>query len=757
MERALPLPAPMSKSFLFLFFKKEILSFCSFLKKRTKKLLTFWLCFQLALASMCLLYAGQVFQRAHLAAPAPTPIIYDRNGVMLAQFGDRQDQRTEYGYWPVDPVPDRVARATLALEDRRFAGHPGVDMRAVLRAAWQHLQGGRSGASTIAMQVARMQHPAPRTLWAKAVEAGTALALTARYGRNAVLAQYLRLVPYGNGSHGIGHAARWYFDKPVADLSWAEIAMLSAIPHAPATLNPLHPAGLERCRHRALRILDVLAAQGAIRAGELAAARGQLDALQVATPPTRPVVALHAILRLQRMLAVQGVRDAADPRIRTSLDLGLQTELAALAEARLHTWRGEGAQQVAVMVTRRHSRQVLAALGSAGFNSLPAGRMDYTSARRSPGSALKPFVYALALERGMLSPAQVMQDLPDASAGIGNADGGFLGAILPRQALANSRNVPAVTLLRQVGLPRAFDELRSLGLHDLDGSPDRFGLSMAIGSLPTSLDRLMRAYATLAEDGLDGDLAWYQGQSLAPPRQLVQLAVARQITQFLSDPMARLPSFQRYGSVEYPFAVALKTGTSQGYRDAWVVAWSQAFEVGVWVGRADAGPMTRLSGALSAADLAQAVLLRLHGVTRGDLQADAFAPPPGRVPAELCTTTGLRAGAGCASRITEFVSRYELPVPAAADGSVHLSIVSPAPETRFWRNPEVPAAMNRLALRASVEPPVGQIVWRVDGQDYAIAAPAAPLYWPATPGVHRFQIRLPLQNGASRVVRVVVE
>ena len=266
---------------------------------------------------------------------------------MLAQFGDRDGRRTEYGYWVVRSVPDRLARATLALEDRRFGTHYGVDPGAVLRAVWQHLHGGRSGASTIAMQVARMQHPEPRTLWCKAVEAGTALALTARYGRDAVLAQYVRLVPYGNGSHGIGHAARWYFDKPVADLSWAEIALLSAIPHAPATLNPLHADGLERGRRRGLRILDVLASQGVIGAGELQTARAQLATLQVAPPPRRPIVAIHAILRLQRMLAAQGAFDSAfdpgDPRVRTTLDLGLQTQLAGLAEARLRNWRGEGA------------------------------------------------------------------------------------------------------------------------------------------------------------------------------------------------------------------------------------------------------------------------------------------------------------------------------------------------------------------------------------------------------------------------------
>jgi penicillin-binding protein 1C len=718
--------APTRKSFLVLFFKKELL------------------------ALPVLLFTFQVISRSHLNLLAPTPILYDRHGDFLAQFGN-----PDYGYWALPAVPDRVAAATLALEDRRFADHPGVDARAVVRAIWQHVHGGRSGASTIAMQVARMQHPEARTLWNKAVEAGTALVLTARYGRAAVLAQYLRLVPYANGSHGIAHAARWYLGKPVADLSWAEIAFLSAIPHAPAALNPLHRAGLYLCRQRAGRILDTLAAQHVIAADQMAAARAQLAALQISAPPPRPAVALLAILRLRRMIP-HPAPDATDPRIRTTLDLGLQTAVADLSRSRLNVWRNEGAQQVAVMVVRRHSRDVLASIGSAGFDTLPAGRIDFSSALRSPGSTLKPFVYALALERGTLSPAEVLQDLPDTSAGIGNADGAYLGPLLPRQALANSRNVPAVALLREVGLQRTFEQLRALGLHDLDGTADRFGLSMAIGSLPTSLDRLMRAYATLAEDGQDAPLRWLRDQPQGLPQTLVTRDVARRIGRYLSDPVARLPSFQRYGSVEYPFAVALKTGTSQGYRDAWVLAWSQLYVVGVWVGRADAGPMSRLSGAVSAADLAQAVLLRLHGVTRGDLTADDFAAPSGDVDVELCTATGQQAHAGCASRLAETLPaglRQPVRVP---DGGAELAILSPAPKTRVWLNPEVPAGMNRLTLRASAGPGIHQIVWRIDGADFATADPAIPLSWPASPGMHTFQVRLPLQPGASAVVHVLV-
>ncbi len=686
----------------------------------------------LALAAVAA-WGTAVAAGAHLEAPAPTAFITDRDGRFITQAGHESlrpggGRQVDYGYWPVAP-PDRVVQATLALEDRRFWSHPGVDPAAVLRAAWQHLRGGpASGASTLAMQVARMQHPRPRTLWAKAVEAGTALALTARYGRAAILAQYLRLAPYGEGSHGIAHAAEWYYAKPAADLDWTEAATLAAIPQAPG-LMALH-------RH---------AARAAARAARALAILGVAPGTAPPQPALRRPGWLTLALHLDQMAPEGGV-------VRSTIDLPLQADLARLANAHLAGWRAGGAQQVAVMVVRRGSRAVLADVTSAGFASRPAGAIDYSGALRSPGSTLKPFLYALGLERGSIAPQDVMADLPEVAGGFSNADHDFLGPLLPRQALANSRNVPATNLLRRVGLQRGFDFLRQLGLHELEGAADRYGLAMAIGALPTSLQRLMRGYTTLAEDGMDAPLRWFDTPG-EPPQRVISGASARLIGRFLSDPMARLPAFPRYGASEFPFAVALKTGTSQGYRDAWTLAWSGDYVVGVWVGRADAGPMSRLSGARAAGQLAQTVLLRLHGGTRSDLVAGEFAAPPGRVQAELCSGTGQVAGPDCPQRLAEWVRPGAAPATAAA---TRLAIIQPDANTHVWRNPEAPAALNRLVLRAAAEP-AGQIVWLVDGQPVATAASDAPFYWPLQPGHHRFQIRLPLQQALSSPVAVVVE
>ena len=734
-----------------------------------------WVRRRLPLLAVLLLLAGAgryallVLGRAHFAEPAPTPILYDRHGAFLAQFGNPQaGGGREYGFWPLPAVPPRLALATLAAEDRRFWAHPGVDARAVLRAAWQDLTSlrRRSGASTIAMQVARMQHPAPRTLWAKALEAGTALLLVGRYGHAAVLAQYLRLAPYGNGSHGIAHAARWYFDKPAADLGWAEIALLAALPRAPAADNPRHPAGLARARARGARILGVLRAADAIPAPEYRAALTELATLAPRPAPRRPPEALHPILRLGPRLSEAGPVPAADPRRWAALDLALQRRAALLLAEHLARWRPAGAQQAALMVVERGSAAVRAAVGSDLYGALPGGAIDYTATPRSPGSTLKPFLYAAALQGGLLRPTDLLNDGPGVAGAIRNADSLYLGRLPPSQALANSRNVPAAALLRQLGLANGFDLFRRLGLAAPGTAPESLGLAMALGALPTRLDHLLGAYTALAEDGVQQRLRWFETGPAKPPRRMFTAAAAREVALFLADPLGRLPGFGRYGPTEYPFPVAVKTGTSQGYRDAWTVAWSDRYLVGAWVGRPDAGPMAGLGGAEGAARLVRAVLLALHGTGAGELSGGGFAPPPGSVPVAVCAAPLPTLPGRCGHTLRNWVaapfSADPVPadpvpaVPVMAPAEIRLSVVTPAPGTRLWRNPESPPAANRLLLRAAASPGLGQIVWYVDGAPFAVGPPDAAVAWPLQPGAHRFQVGLPLRPERSAVVLVTV-
>jgi penicillin-binding protein 1C len=517
-------------------------------------------------------WIGSAWQNARLDAPSATLYLQDRNGRFLGETGAVKED--EYGYWPLATLPPRVVAATLAVEDRHFMSHPGVDPAAVIRAFWQNARTGKrlSGASTLAMQVARMQSPGPRRYYRKATEALTALLLTWRYGREAVLRHYLKIVPYGNRIHGIAYAARRYFDKPVEDLSWAEIAFLAAIPQAPARMNPFYFLGHQAATQRGKRILDLLLTTHQLSKEEYELASNQLQKIIIPNWGKRPLEGLHAILRLGKMLNTPESRQRLNERpiVKTTLDLELQEEVTWKTCKALEAWRLEGAGNGAVIVLDRKTNEVLAWVGSNDyFDEAHAGAIDYTSVPRSPGSSLKPFIYALALDRGIITPATILDDLQRGAGGITNADDAFMGPMLPRMALANSRNVPAANLLNRLGVERGYDFLRDLGLHNSTQPARQYGLGLAIGGLPVTLEQLVQAYTVFSQEGRLEDLVWYNGQPRAESRRLLTEETTRIIALILSDPLARLPSFARMGAMEYPFPVAIKTGTSSRFRDAW--------------------------------------------------------------------------------------------------------------------------------------------------------------------------------------------
>jgi penicillin-binding protein 1C len=706
----------------------------------------------LALAGM----AAFIWHRSTFIEPRPTAILSDRHGAFLGQIGG--DERG-YGYWPVAQVPQRVGAAILALEDKRFWDHPGVDPVAVARAVRSNLSEVRrvSGASTLAMQVARMQHPAARGYVAKAIETATAIVMTARYGRERVLQQYLRLVPFGQNSHGIAHAARWYFDKPVEDLSWAEIALLSAIPQSPAAMNPATEGGRLRAVERGHRALARLHDQHVLTDAEFAHAEDDIDHLVIQKHPPRPADALHLVLETETMT------EAARPeRIASTVDLALEERVTALARQRLDTLRAQGAEQMAVMVVDPKTAEVLALVGSSRYSAAQSGMIDYALRSRSPGSTLKPFIYAQALERGDIAPSTILIDDPDNGTGIDNADRRFLGPLLPRQALGNSRNVPAAKLIRVSGLSQTHWFLGNLGLHDGNRPAERYGLTLAIGGLPTGLDRLVTAYDALANDGVLRPLKWYQGQDLPEPRRVLSAQTAREITAFLADPMARLPSFARMGSTEYPFPVAVKTGTSQGYRDAWVVAYSEKYLVGVWIGRPDGRPMAGLSGATSAAMVAHDILIDLHGADSDGLADGEFRPPAGLRPATLCAATGKPSDGRCDRVLTEFVPQSPAPgallaeSPISAPADVHLRIATPNNHATFIQNPEMPATLAFLPLRLMPGTGLPQVVWYVDDKRFQVAEAGETVHWPLSVGRHRIQARAPFGEARSAEIEITV-
>jgi penicillin-binding protein 1C len=732
---------------------------------------------------------ASAWRRSALHQPAPTVQLRDRHGEFLGEVAPGE----ALGFWPLAEVPPRVAAATLALEDRRFAHHPGVDPVAVARALRQNLRAGQrvSGASTLAMQVARMQSPGRRTWPRKALEALTALMLVDRHGRDAVLRQYLTLAPYGNNVHGIAYAARRYFDKPVADLSWAETALLCAVPQAPGGSDLYDPAGRARAVARAERILTWLSLQGELDDVAFGAAVRELRASRPLPRPVRPASTLHAVLALAPALA-QG---SGGGLVETSLDLELQGRVQGILREAVAGWEGRGAGNAAAVVVALDTMQVLADVGSVGYHDdAPGGAIDFTRTPRYPGSTLKPLLYGLALDRGAIDPGTVLDDLGRGPDGIGNADGRFLGPMLPRRALANSRNVPAVALARDVGLDELYALFARLDLHDDQLPASHYGLGVAIGGMPTTPLQLATAWGAVATDGRMRPLQWTAGAERPAGVRVLQGDTVQWLALALSDPMARLPVFPRMGHGELPFPAAFKTGTSPDHRDAWAVAFTDTYLVVVWVGHPDWRPMDGLSGYRAGSRLAREILLELHPDRAQGLRDVSFPPPVGWSAVQVCPLSGRIAEASCDGAFREWfppgrapvaacdVHRVEggrvvvglparyaawqraagLPTPSGGAPSgtgqpeVRLEVVSPVAGAEVSPDPDGPPAWSTLRLLVSVAPAVDQIVWYVDGEPFTVVGPPYEARWPVQPGLHTFEAGVPFRPERSAPVTVTV-
>jgi penicillin-binding protein 1C len=755
--------------------------------------------------------------RSALLQPRGSLLVLDRRGAYLAERPGAEDA---LGYWPLPAVlPERIVRATIETEDRRFFEHAGVSPTSLGRALWQDLRNLRvvSGGSTLAMQTARLQTPGRRTVLRKLKEMAEALLLVRRHGHERVLRQYLTLAPYGHRVRGVVRAARLYFDKPVEDLSWAQAAFLAALPQAPGRMDPYDPEGRARATRRAQRILRMLRDRGVLTPDELAQA---LSAdLGIVPKPRRNLAAIHAALALAE-------RSASFPgHVRsTTLDLEMQETVARLAAENLAALRDADAGNTAVLVVDTSDGSVLAHVGSADyFAEEDRGAIDYARVARSPGSALKPFVYAQALEGGAFTTASELEDTPlDVAAGDGrswrpeNANRQYFGPMLLRQALANSRNVPALRVTAAVTPGKVRELLGRAGIGRGPGEGEDPGLALAIGALPTTLEELATGYMSLARGGLSTPLRRFADEPVAAPRRILSPEVSALIGDVLSDPEARRPSFPIGGPLDFDHAVAVKTGTSQGFRDAWAVAWSDRLLVAAWVGNHDQRRMAEVTGAAGAAPVVHSVLealtplvaphravalafplperlvrrtvCSLSGRLAGKGCPHARVEPfvPGTEPTEACpwhrevaidSRNGLRAGPTCPPRVVvrrallDLPERYagwaraqrlavaplrESPLCPRPDVAPEVSLVEPRPGGRFLVDPESPPELSTIRFVARVAPADEPVVFLVDGVPVAKVGYPHEFRWPASKGSHVVAAALARRPLVSGEVRIVV-
>lgn len=722
-----------------------------------------------------------------------SPVVEYRDGSPAHVFLSPDDK------WRVDAALDaidaRYVDALLRFEDKRFFMHPGVDPLAIVRAATLNVLNGRvvSGASTLTMQLVRVLEPRPRSLRSKAIEAFRALQLELRFSKDEVLEAYLTFIPFGRNIEGVEAASLAYFGHTARALSPAEIATLLAVPQRP---NDRYPTARNADRLRRARdgIAKRLVEGGALAAGD----RARL--VEVAKDPLPrelrpfPREVAHAAVWLH-------AQHPEVARLRTTLDRGVQRA----ATAALQGARGElfmkGITDGAVVVVDHETSEVRALVG--GFDFFADGdgaQIAAFAVPRSPGSTLKPLIYAMAIDDGRVLPGFLMPDIPVTYGGYAprNYDERFNGLVTLEDALSQSLNVPFVNLLGDVGVERFVGTLRMLEAKSLDPRVGHYGLSAAVGGIELSPLELASLFAMFARGGQHTPMRVLakSGSSQRAPTTILSSGAVELTGRALS--MRDRPDFpERRRMTGVPPHVRWKTGTSFGHRDAWSAGFDQAFTTVVWLGNLDNAPSSHLVGAEAAGPILFDVLESLGGGRRV-LETRASS---GLRPIEVCSWSGRPATEACphtvvVDALSDRVPTSECPYHKHLDVDVATGrALTPAcragrewesrsflvlpPEVRRWlrqeqrRLPPPPEWADGCAVAAGREPPRivspqdgrvallvpgvaydrqeiplearaggagAKLSWFVDGRYLGTVGPEEPLWWTPSPGRHEIVV-----------------
>ena len=737
-------------------------------------------------------------------SPSPSTVVVDRRGVSLHEA--LSSEQTRAMRLAADALPPMLVAATVSAEDRRFFRHVGVDPLSIVRALKTNLVEGAvvEGGSTISQQAAklllnRFEPGRARGVAGKMREAVVALRLEHRFTKRELLALYLNVAPYGNQYIGAERASRGYFGVSASQLTAAQAAFLAGLPQRPSGFSPYRNRDAAIRRQRS--VLRRMGADGALTAEQIRDASAERLALVDRESPFLAPHFVQMVLRNQTWSNFEKPDQVSRPaRIVTTLDAELQKDVVGIIASHRETLRRHGARNVAVVVLDNATGEWLAWEGSGDYFDSSGGTINGPVMPRQPGSALKPFTYAVAFENGF-SPASVLADLPSsfptAEPGVvyspRNYDGRYRGPLLARHALAGSENVPAVVLASNVGVPTLLRFLNRAGITTLDKTASHYGLGITLGNAEVRLDELVAGYAAFARGGEWIQPAFTPRSTTARTERLTSSRTAFWITDILADAEARAFVFGRGGSLELPFPVAVKTGTSQAYHDNWTIGYSRHVTVGVWVGNFDRTPLRTSSGVTGAGPIFHAVMLaaerRMSGTSRNFSHEDILAAPSTSVQREICALSGQTANQWCPLRRREWVAAESPSVPcswhhlgeeglhtfwpaeyrqwarqqglddaaapqrdravagrlrevAANTDHAHaaLTIVSPPPDSTYLIDPTLRRDFQTLPLRAVSEAD-GPIEWSVSGRPVASTDEGNVFEWPLLPGRHRIVAR----------------
>jgi penicillin-binding protein 1C len=704
---------------------------------------------------------------------------------------------------PLTQIAPVIIDTTLLYEDRHFYRHPGVNPYSLARAAFQTLTGGRLiGGSTLTMQLARIRFDIDsRSVSGKLTQIARALQIELFYSKDEILEAYLGLAPYGGNVEGIGAASLVYFGKPASRLTLAEALSLSVIPQSPARRVPGNQA---LAAARDLLVQKWVAAHPAAGEGDL----------------LRMPLTLHAIgdlpFRAPHFVDALNAGPSRSGEVRTTLDLKLQAVLERQASAYLARRRSQGLRNVAALLVDHQSMEVRALLGSADFfNDAIQGQVNGTRARRSPGSALKPFIYALGMDQGLVHPLSMLKDAPARFGGFNpeNFDREFAGPVSVHDALIRSRNLPAVQVAMRLRQPSLYEFMRQAEV-GLPRSEDYYGLALALGGAEVTMEELVQLYAVLANGGQWRALRYVQNASPEAGARLLSAEASFLVLDILKDNPRPAQGYRGEWTREN-FPVYWKTGTSYGFRDAWSVGVFGPYVLAVWSGNFDGAGNPAFVGVEAAAPLLFEIIdaLRAEG---GPLTPFYPAAPPDLTQVRVCAVSGQIPGQHCRHTVPTWFSPGVSPIsvcdihravsidtrsgqracrPGAAGTRTEVFEYWPSDLLRLFRqagiprrsppaeNPDCPLEVRAargnppqitspqaglaysyraaeqkpapLAFAAVTDADVHSVYWFLDERFVGRSDGGQPLFWPPRPG--QFMLRAVDDQGRSDARPITVQ
>jgi penicillin-binding protein 1C len=676
-----------------------------------------------------------------ITAEAQTLQVTDRHGYPLTI--SYQNRWNTYDNLPLYQVPDFLKEAFIFSEDQHFYTHRGIDWRARLSALWQNMRADRAvrGASTMSEQVVRMIHPRPRNLWSKWIESFEVLSLERHLKKSDILEFYLNQLPYAANRRGVLQAAHYYFNRDLSTLSHKEMLALVVLARAPSNFDLYQST--DKINTAIMRLAKSLNQQDLLSTTELSEIEQQtltLDASNLS------VNAGHFVgfIRNHQTLTNQALK--------TTLDANLQQHIQAMIDERVKSLSAKNVHNAAVVVVDHITGEILAWVVG-GANNEHTHQIDAVTAPRQPGSALKPFLYTLALESGW-TPATLIDDSPLSSAiGTGlhrfkNYSNTYYGKISLREALGNSLNIPALRTIQFVGVSRYLDTLHSLGFSSLDRAASIYDEGLALGNGEVTLLELVTGYAALANHGMYRPLHFLLSTpNDQPPKRIFSDEGSSLIANILSDSWARRLEFGTNSVMNMPVQTAVKTGTSSDYRDAWVVGFNYRYVVGIWMGNLDRTPMDGVTGSVGPALVMRGIFSKLN---QGQKTAPLYLSPK-LVRKEMCAPA---EEAACLMRTEYFI-------PALTENSVlkgeryingtegddqknilqpsKIILVQPTEGLQIAMDPRIPKDKQKLVFEITGLQSGDTVDWMLNDENIAHTETGQYL-WPLQRGQHKLGV-----------------